>query len=248
MNFIGNQPSEPAPALSRGLSILSELSAHAPLSLEEITSRLGLPKASVFRLLATLLNLGVIRRRSDKRYEPLWVLRPLQDHAAALQQRLFDGMPALAKQLEATAEWYEPGAEGMVLMKQEVPEGEIRVQARPGFLRSWREELDSVHTLGRAFHLRAPQAPDRLPAYVANGRMGSISTPEARQRIALAQGSRRAQDPFFNRNSVRRSAVAVLAGETFLGVLAVAQVFSFEEPEEPDLLWGKLENFLKTFV
>lgn len=235
---------DPAPALSRGLEILRTLSGEAPLSLEELTGRLKYPKASAFRLLATLQNLGLVRRREDRRYEPLWTLRPLHAPAADRRQRLLDRLPALAAELKATVEWYEPSAAGMVLMRQEVSEGELRVQARPGFLRAWDGEADATMMLGHAFYPEAPSLPARLPAYIADGAWSSISRREVKKRIDAAAAAGVAVDAFFNENSVRRTAASVMAGEAFLGVLGVASIYRFHRTQDPAVLSRRLRGFI----
>lgn len=56
-----------APALNRGLAALGLLGEEgSPLSLESLAARLGLPKASLFRLLDTLQNLGLVRQAEDE--------------------------------------------------------------------------------------------------------------------------------------------------------------------------------------
>lgn len=56
-----------APALNRGLAALGLLGEDgSPLSLESLAARLSLPKASLFRLLDTLQNLGLVRQAEDE--------------------------------------------------------------------------------------------------------------------------------------------------------------------------------------
>jgi DNA-binding IclR family transcriptional regulator len=56
------------PALAQGLSILALFGRHqARLSAPEIAQKLSLPRATVFRLLQTLLTMGYLRRESDER-------------------------------------------------------------------------------------------------------------------------------------------------------------------------------------
>lgn len=56
------------PGLERGLLILRQFSRHEPvLSAPDLARRLGIPRSTVFRLLATLEQLGQIRRDSTGR-------------------------------------------------------------------------------------------------------------------------------------------------------------------------------------
>lgn len=56
------------PGLERGLRILSQFSRHEPvLSAPELARRLAIPRSTVFRLLATLEQLGLIQRDASGR-------------------------------------------------------------------------------------------------------------------------------------------------------------------------------------
>jgi DNA-binding IclR family transcriptional regulator len=68
-----SKPADPAPALSRGLSILEAVSAaERELSFSAIAAGLGLPNASVSRLLGVLCGRGYVLRADGKRggYRP----------------------------------------------------------------------------------------------------------------------------------------------------------------------------------
>lgn len=218
-----------APALNRGLAALSLLGEEEkPLSLETLASRLCLPKASLFRLLDTLQNLGLVRKTPDKCYEALWALRPRGDRRLAYRNTIERHLPDLCASTGCTVEWYEPAVEGMVLTLQSHPDSELRVQARPGFVRRWNEEFEAVARLG---HALAPQAPELSApgAYVANGTFRPLGHTAARRLLAEARARRQAEDEFFNSNGVRRCAAAVFSQpeDAFLGVLALAEVCHF---------------------
>ncbi len=238
-----------APALNRGLAVLAALGEESALSLDDLAVRLCLPKASVFRLLGTLQQIGMVRKTADKRYEALWGLQPLGDARTHQRRRIEAKMPALCSATGCTVEWYEPSEAGMDLVRQINPDSELRVQARPGFVRKWGEEFEAVARLGYAF---AREAPPVAPAqmYVDDGVLKKISRQEAVRLIAKAREDKAAGDLPFNSNSVRRCAVGVFddAGETFFGVLALAECFRFSrKPSAQSTFLKQLKTALNLF-
>lgn len=221
-----SQAESTAPALNRGLALLAVLAEEGPMTLEAAAARLRLPKASVFRLLGTLQSIGLIRKTADKRYEALWALQPLHDPRELFRERVAKRMPALCERTGCTVEWYEAVADGMKLVAQVNPESELRVQAKPGFLRAWSLEFEAVARLGHAFAETAP-AVENTRMYVENGVLKSISRKEARQMLETARRDQSAVDLAYNTNGVRRLAVAAFEDGQFRGVLALAEAFHF---------------------
>ncbi|MBC2594581.1 helix-turn-helix domain-containing protein [Ruficoccus amylovorans] len=237
------QPETPAPALGRGLAILAALAQDSPQSLESLATRLKLPKASVFRLMATLETLGMVRRTSQKTYEPLWQLQPAADTLTLLRNRLEARMPALCAESRCTIEWYEPGAEGMRLVLQKNPESELCVKVRPGYVRLWGDELEAVARLGYAFYPDAP-APVVMDHYPANGERQPLPLAKVRAQIALARREENAFDPAYNSNAVRRFAIAVIEDGQFAGVLALAEAYHFTQRPGADTRFQQLRDLL----
>ncbi|HWL51414.1 MAG TPA: helix-turn-helix domain-containing protein [Chthoniobacteraceae bacterium] len=215
-----------APALNRGLALWMLLQEESPLTLEEMTARLSLPKASARRLLESLCRLGLIRRLADKRYEPLWALHSLRAPADRLREALAPRMAALCRESRHTVEWYEPTEEGLVLVLQELPDTEVHVKARPGFLRTWGDELEATITLGHALIPGAP-LPKTMERHQENGVRRPLSPGAVASLLDEARQWKTATDNAFNTNGVRRAAVAMMEGERLLGVLALAEVFRF---------------------
>lgn len=215
-----------APALSRGLAVLVALGEKSPLSLEMLACELELPKASVFRFLGTLRQMGMVRKNPDKCYEPLWALQPLEDEPTRFRQNIELVMGSVCEAAAATVEWYEHCPEGMKLVLQKCPESEVRVQAKPGFLRPWNREFDAVARLGHALVSKAPKL-TAARLFVADGVLESLSPAEFRKLLYEAKTNRAAQDAHFNCNGVRRCAVAAMRGATCLGVLALAECCRF---------------------
>lgn len=218
--------SSPAPALNRGLAVLALLNSRGASSLESIAADFELPKASVFRLLQTLQESGMVQKTADKHYKALWTLRPLHDAKTLCRQKLERKLPGLCRETGCTVEWYEPVEEGMKMVIQKLPDTEVRVQARPGFLRPWRIEFEAVARLAHAFSKNAP-ASFVTRMFVKDGVMAKIAPAQIRALLADARERKTAWDIPFNENGVRRYAAAAVEGGEFLGVLAIAEAHHF---------------------
>jgi DNA-binding IclR family transcriptional regulator len=236
-----------APALNRGLAVLAALGTDSPLSLEVLASRLKLPKASVFRLLGTLQQIGLVRKTPEKSYETLCILRPLADARVRFRENIGKLLPELCRRAGGTVEWYEPSTLGMELIGQANPDREVRVQVRPGFVRRWGEEFDAVARLGYAFAAEAPSLAG-LHGYVSNGVIEKISRKRAEELRTEAGRREEAADAVFNANGVRRCAVAALENGEFRGVLALAEVYQFSAPARPEGFLSELRAALRTVV
>jgi DNA-binding IclR family transcriptional regulator len=57
-----------SPGVHAALSVLEALIAHAPLSLSDLTAELKIPKSSLFRVCAVLVDRGWVLRNADSRY------------------------------------------------------------------------------------------------------------------------------------------------------------------------------------
>lgn len=228
----------PAPALGRGVAIWMLLIQRFPRTLEEIAGQLKIPKASVYRLLESLCLLGIIQRLPDKRYEPLWGVQSLTNPLENLREELSVIMADLCRQSQCTVEWYEPSKEGMVLTLQNHPESEVRVQIRPGFTRRWSDEFEAVTRLGVALDAAAPPL-KTARIHTSNGSLQNIGSREINRQLANVRQTKASIDLAFNGNGVRRCAVALMDGDRLRGVLALAEVFQFNEPSRADE-WLKL--------
>lgn len=237
-----------APALNRGLAALVALGSHgSPFSLDTLASALKLPKASLFRLLETLQQLGLVRKTADKCYEALWTLQPLTDYRSLYRQCIESHFPSLCEMTGCTVEWYEPTKMGMVLIRQMQPDSELRVQAKPGFLREWGREFEAVARLGYAFANQAPEM-NVIRAYVTNGVCKTLTQKEARRQLEDARTKHMASDMAYNVNGVRRCGVAVFdeSGHVFLGVLALAEVHHFSKRPAAHTFLRQLTQTLNT--
>src|SRR5690606_25451815 len=115
------------------------------------------------------------------------------------RRRIESHFEGLCETTKCTVEWYEPCENGLSLLRQTQPDSELRVQAKPGYLRAWGGEFEAVARLGYAFSSYAP--PLLSPkAYVSNGVLKSISKQTALKWLAEARQTRMAKDDCFNCN------------------------------------------------
>jgi DNA-binding IclR family transcriptional regulator len=119
------------PALARGISVLDLLGSHTgSLSLENLAKKTNIPKASLSRILETLVDAGLIERGQDKRFYALArIIKRDKDHET-FDRLLKKKLLFLAEQTGGTAEWYIPGDTGCLLMEQFAPPGcEVKLSA-----------------------------------------------------------------------------------------------------------------------
>ena len=237
-----------APALSRGFAILRALEVESPLSLEALASRLKLPKTSLFRLLETMQALGCVRKTADRKYEPLWVLRPLSDFQESFADRLITCMERLCKKTGCTIEWYEAAPEGLRMVRQELPDVEVCVKARPGHVCRWGPEFNAVAQIGYAFAKEAPTPQGGFYSYQTNGVQEKFTLASVRREIRAVKERGFAQDPAFNMNGVRRWAFPVQRESQFLGVLAIAEGVRFPQPDHSDDYPRLMQDLLKQLL
>ncbi len=236
---------QPSPALAQGLRLLQEPALREGETLEALSRGLGLPKSSVLRHLRTLEDLGCVRRLPDLRWQAQMRLvsaSPLEDAGETMRRIL---MERVREETGWTVEWYRGTSEGMELRDQRLAEGEIRVVARPGYVRRWGEELDAVARLGYAFDPAAGQPEASFWGYRRNGQRTEWSAAQVHKQISEAAGKGWAADTAFNSNAVRRSALLVRHAGQYLGVLAVAEAFSFSETPPVSTTVKTLQSLLQ---
>ena len=216
------------PGLARGVEILRLLEDGRQCSLDELARHTRYPKSSLLRILETLRALGLVSRdEAAKQYYALERLIPLRHVTAEFANALSSALKEISSTLGSTAEWWEPTAGGMVLVRRSEPElGGAQVIARVGFVRLWNEELDAVACVGAAWYENIPPAvTGRVFAYVDDGAVKTLSMKEMKDRIARARRDGCAADGHYNINGVRRMACAVSRDGAFCGALAVAECY-----------------------
>ena len=140
-----DQDKSSAPALSRGIELI-RLLRREPLKLEAIAKYTGFPKASLLRLLDTLIGCGVVSRAPETmHYSLLQDLVPLAPGRVDFASRRQEVMEQLSHLAGATCEWYEwrDGAPE-ICARVEDQQAAIRVKAQMGFRRRLGDELEAV--------------------------------------------------------------------------------------------------------
>jgi DNA-binding IclR family transcriptional regulator len=121
--------------LDRGLRVLALLArARGGLSVRELAAELGVHRAIVYRLLATLERHGLVRRAEDGRHR-LWtgVVELAGGVAADLQAAALPALTRLADELGATAALtVADGDEAVALLVVEPTRATMHVAYRPG--------------------------------------------------------------------------------------------------------------------
>ena len=239
-----------APACARGFWVLQCLNtAKKPLTLDQLFQISGVPKATLSRILETLLQMEVLYRNKDKTYEPLRQLTAIHDEdIVSFENTLKVEMTSLSKKCGYTVEWYEFSKNGMVLQQSVSPIQERRVWAKEGYIRNWLGEVDAVYIVGKAFSPTVVAENETPWRYGAKGVRNIISREEEINQIALAKEGGCHVDLMFNENGVRRSAVALSYHDRVRGVLAIAECWTPSiNTEESDAV-NHLQAIRKRFI
>ncbi len=212
------------PALTRGLEIITILNQEPDLTVDQLVRKTGYPRASLFRILGTLMDYGAVyKNENSSTYRASMMLVPVSGLTQGFQDRILNALNNLAVRTGHAAEWYVPADPGMVLVLRRDPPGqEVTVRARIGFVRSWIGELDAVAAAAYAFLDREP-GKNKFWTYVEDGKQGNLTAVDVKKRIQRAEKDRCVADTVFNSNGVRRSAAVVFNGSTAVGVIAVAE-------------------------
>ncbi len=235
-----------APALARGILVLQALEKGGrDRRLEDLHGETGIPKASLLRLLDTLVAIGMVERMGDLRYRALWGLHPVMRGQVSFRQERERALRSLSAAMGLSSEWYEWESGGLGLKEQIHPEGELRVQVPPGSIRKWGGELDAVAMLGYAFGRNVPPLPETLTVCRENGVSSALARREAEIHIRKAKASGYAEDMAFNRNGVLRQAAVILHHGEPMGIVAVARPYRFGEPPVLETARGLLLRWVE---
>jgi len=214
---------DPAPALTRGLRLVTILSSEGACSLDRLAKITGWPKASVLRLLRALINAGVAEREvSTKRYRALLRFIPGDTREQRLRQKCHNHVTWLATCAKQPVEVYAYNTTGMTMVDRAAPEHTtLPVIARLGHTRP-RLELDAVNQIAFACIGDKPMPPGNYHAYAEQKKI--VLTPEAVDRIIATVAQRGvASDVGVNRNHVRRFAAPLRNQHgDCIGALAIA--------------------------
>ena len=218
------------PGLYRGIQVWQLLSRSGELSLEQISDQSEYPKASVLRMLNTLRKLNLVERdQSTKNYRAnAHIIRSDIDRAD-FKTRVQQCLEGLSTSLETTAEWYEPGEEGMLLKQRSSPlNAEIYVAARAGFFRRWNSELDSVAAMGYAYCKSAPELEiqKNLWVYGPIGEHIPVDRNSVEDIIRISKKNNYMIDANYNSRGIKRISCAVSPNGKLAGIISLALIFT----------------------
>jgi DNA-binding IclR family transcriptional regulator len=208
-----------APALTRGLALLEDLSIDGQRSLEHLARDHAWPKTSVLRLLQTLEAAGAVARDpASKRWMAVKRLVPDQGDAGE-RARLAAVLAHLAEASGGTAEWWVADGDRLVLAARHEPEaGEVAVRARIGYRREL-AELEAATVAACAAGLGTTA---RRPWIWRDGRRVHLAAATVAARLAEARARQgMSWDETANPHGVARPWPSLAAPA---GVLAVALV------------------------
>ncbi|MEN9362219.1 MAG: HTH-type transcriptional regulator YiaJ [Verrucomicrobiota bacterium] len=149
-----------APALARGIEII-RLLRRETMKLETIAKATGFPKASLLRLLDTLIACGVVSRSPENlSYSLLQDLAPVAAGRIDFPARRQELLEQLSRLAGATCEWYEwrDGAPEICARVEDL-QAAIRVKAQMGFRRRLGDELEAV---AQVFYSFSPPGRERF--------------------------------------------------------------------------------------
>lgn len=219
-----------APALERGLTILSLLEKHGALRLEDLSRSTGSPKASLLRYLHTLQELNIIEK-INKTYRPLMKLTQTATSSVDLASKVHDTLYKLGERFTVTTEWYDlhhyyhhRDLFIELSQKYEARTCAVSLKAGIGYKRRLNDELEAttrcaVRNLNfNTSHINYWQWAPAGDEIVKQ----SVSDPES----VLEQG-KLFYDHHYNINGVRRLAAAVVNPDSgqLTGILCIAEHF-----------------------
>ena len=220
---------DPAPALTRGLTLLQILEQEGASSLDQLTRHSGWPKSSVFRLLHSLEAFGAIERDpTGKRYTASLRLVPVAGGESVLRRAGRGELVPLAEATASSAELFAWDGERLVMIDRADPEdADVIVRNRIGTNRA----LDELEALSQVVHAwGAPRRHRDYWAWDGSGR-GTLSATEIQHRIETARAGL-GDDPMPNSYGVARLAAPLRGPDgVLIGVLSLARVHQQRTPE-----------------
>ncbi len=213
---------QPAPALARGLDVLSTLCGRGPMSLEGLSSLSSVPKASLLRILRTLESKGCVGRDPvSRRFSALVAMVPAAERTFAASVHEF--IVELSEKTRRTVEFYVlDGRDFRISARRDCEGAGITVKALIGFRRKLDGEFEAVARIAHAFGPSRACHSRGLWSYEGGVRR-RISSAEYGRLLAECRKERCTADFEFNSNGVRRSAAPVFKGGALAGIVALAE-------------------------
>lgn len=239
-----SEPSDPAPALTRGIEILKLLEGEGALALEAITQKTGWPKSSVSRIMQSLVYVGVVRRdASTLEYLATYRLIPFASSETDLRQYCSDELLHLARTCEQTAELYVLEDERIVMLDRCEPENqELCVRARIGTTRDL-NDAEALTLTAMAFSIEEGKWPTGPLWYWESGKKKKITGRKLVGALHQIRDSLEAKDFEFNPNGVRRYVAPIFDAEMkMVAMLAVAQVYRPDAEEVSEKIMNAVRD------
>lgn len=216
---------DPAPALTRGLSLLRRLERDGAASLERLVRDTGWPKSSVARLLQSLEAAGAVARDpATKRYHARVRLVPLDGGHARLVEAWRAVADHVSREAGQTVELHRfEGGRLTMVDRLEPEEALVSAKARIGFQRGF-DEIDALTRVVLAFGLPERDWPAGRRWAWRDGKRATVTAARRRALVAQTRDGRVATDLGVNPHGVFRYAAPVVVRERLVGVVAVAQV------------------------
>jgi DNA-binding IclR family transcriptional regulator len=220
---------DPAPALTRGLAILSTLTSKGATTLEALVRETGFPKTSVLRLLTAMTDCGAVERDElTKRYSARITLFRREETGMTLIHRAREVMSSISQTFGHTCELYRHFPSGLTMIERVEPdEVTVVATARLGHYRDL-TEIESLSLVYRACIGDPARAPRKgLWQWDEHCKAQPIKLSVVNQLIKETQQQGYAFDLTINPNGVRRYSVPVFSqdnGKSLWGILSIAQV------------------------
>lgn len=220
---------DPAPALTRGLTLLQILEREGASSLDQLTSHSGWPKSSVFRLLHSLEAYGAVERdAATKRYTASLRLVPVAGGEDDLRRAARSELVPLAESCGSSAELFAWDGYQLVMIDRADPEdAQVIVRNRVGTTRS----LSELEALSQVVHAWAdPESSAPYWAWGTDGRR-DLDAAGVAQLIASARVGL-GDDHLPNGYGIARLAAPIRGGDGgLIGVLSLARIHAERSPE-----------------
>lgn len=237
------QSIDPAPALSRGLALIRQLSFDGQGTLEHLARRGGWPKSSTLRYLKALEIAGVVEQDFASK---IWHLKeqlvPLSTADPSRLDEWRDRLGGLSQEIGHCAELYQVSPDAITLVDRVDPlVQDKQLSARIGFVRDL-SECDATALLFFAFSERKP-ATTELSWRWRSGERTKVRGTERNRLLRNARSSTVVTDEEFNINGIRRFAFGLIGPDDRLeGILAIAQRLTPLSPRQTDAIQTALEK------
>lgn len=218
------QERDTAPALTRGLALIRQLSFEGQGTLEHLARRGGWPKSSTLRYLQALEGAGVVRQDpASKVWHLLERLSAFIPEEGDVVERWRGLLGSLCQEAGHCLELYRVVQGRVELVDRADPVvRDMQLTARIGFVRDLRE-CDSTALVYYAY-AGVPVTGKALSWCWQNGERRRVTALERKSLLARTRREGMAEDRDFNENGIRRFALGLRRADGKLaGIFALAQ-------------------------